>query len=119
MAGKLGWARLTETDETKNECDSCGKSFSRRDHLYRHKREQHYELTKQNLAYVRDLDTLNANMCGKCKKLFKRASDLKLHLQMVHGDGKPNQEHKCIKCEKTFGWKKSLERHVKTAHSHA
>ena len=108
-----------KTDETKNECDSCGKSFSRRDHLFRHKREQHYELTKQNLAYVRDLDTLNANMCGKCKKLFKRASDLKQHLLMVHGDGKPNQEHKCIKCEKTFGWKKSLERHVKTAHSHA
>ena len=49
--------------------------------------------------------------------MLRRASDLKRHLQMVHGDGKNKEEHKCIKCEKTFGWKKSLERHVKTMHS--
>ena len=108
-----------KTDTTKNECDSCGKMFSRKDHLDRHKRDQHKELTRENLSYVGDLNNLNVNKCGKCEKVLTRASDLKLHLQMVHGDGRPKQEHACIKCEKTFGWKKSLERHVKTMHSGA
>ena len=108
-----------KTDTTKNECDSCGKMFSRKDHLDRHKRDQHKELTRENLSYVGDLNNLNVNKCGKCEKVLTRASDLKLHLQMVHGDGRPKQEHACIKCEKTFGWKKSLERHVKTMHSDA
>ena len=112
---------LTHTvnlDETKNECDACGKTFSRKDHLYRHKREQHYQLTKENLSYVGDLRTLNVNKCEQCDKLFKRPSDLKRHLQMVHGVGGANQEqlHQCNKCEKTFGWKSSLERHIKTKH---
>ena len=103
-----------KSDKLKNECDECGKICSRNDHLYRHKREQHYKLTKENLSYVGHLDTLNVN---RCDKLFKRASDLKRHHQMVHGDENPKQPHKCLICEKTFVWKSSLKRHVKTKHT--
>ena len=103
--------------KNKVECDSCGKTFARKDHLYRHKREQHNELRKENLSYVVDLKTLNANRCGKCENVFTRASDLKKHIKQVHEDSK--QKHKCTMCEKTFGWRKSLERHVKAIHSHA
>ena len=101
------------------ECDSCEKTFSRKDHLYRHKREKHNELLKENLSYVEDLDSLNVNRCVQCEKVFTRGSDLKQHMKQVHGDGNLKQEHKCTSCEKPFGWKKSLQKHVKSKHSHA
>ena len=47
---------------------ACGKNFSRKDHLYRHKQDQHKELRKDNLKYVGDLYTLNVNRCAKVYK---------------------------------------------------
>lgn len=48
-----------------------------------------------------------AHLCTHCGKAYRRASDLKVHLQSLAG----KKPHRCTQCEKTFGYRGHLKEH--------
>ena len=127
--------------EKRFHCDysrSCGRSFSRRDHLTEHLRSFHNvdikkrppgeprvplpvgegsikadDESEQGLASDRS-PTVYAHACSQCSKSFVRAGDLRKH-EKVHMASK-DREHRCDVCLRAFLYPKDLERHKRTQH---
>ena len=69
-----------------NECDACGKFFSRRSHLVRHKVTVHLKLKPY--------------MCKECGKCFLQKQHLEQHMR--HHTGYSVRTYLCQVCGKTF-----------------
>ncbi|KXJ27504.1 Zinc finger and SCAN domain-containing protein 22 [Exaiptasia diaphana] len=88
------------------ECQTCGKSFSRKDALKRHEKVHQKEKNHQ---------------CGQCGKNFSRRDYLKKH-QKVHEKHKLHKhsverEYKCLTCGQTFSSVGQFKSHQKSVHS--
>ena len=77
-------------------CDSCGKAFSRAEHLQNHINSVH--------------NGQKDNKCDSCGKSFSQAGHLKTHINTVHNSQK---DHKCDSCGKAFSSAGNLKKHIK------
>ena len=83
----------------KNKCQQCGKSFTRKGDMTRHKARVH--MNERNHA------------CDICEKRFGSKGDMTRHKAMVHMNVK---NHACDICGKRFGSKAHMTRHKKEIH---
>ncbi|KXJ22829.1 Zinc finger and SCAN domain-containing protein 22 [Exaiptasia diaphana] len=85
---------------TRLECQTCGKTFSRKDNLKRHMKVHQKEQKHQ---------------CVRCGKKFSRRDYLVKH-QKVHEKHVVDREFKCNNCGQTFSSVGELRSHLKSAH---
>ncbi|KAJ6658431.1 hypothetical protein lerEdw1_020135 [Lerista edwardsae] len=91
-------------DDKRYECEECGKTFIRHDHLTKHKKIHSGE---------------KAHQCEECGKCFGRRDHLTVHYKSVHLGEKVWQKykatfHQCEVCKKIFKGKSSLDMHFRT-----
>ncbi|XP_067893805.1 zinc finger and BTB domain-containing protein 41 isoform X2 [Heterodontus francisci] len=91
-------------DDKRYECEECGKTFIRHDHLTKHKKTHSGE---------------KAHQCEECGKCFGRRDHLSVHYRSVHLGEKVWQKykatlHQCEVCKKEFKGKSSLDMHFRT-----
>ena len=57
-------------------------------------------------------------LCNVCGQKFKSASNLKVHLETIHGDPQGQQQYACprLGCESVFNRKHNLTVHIQTVH---
>ncbi|KAG7239067.1 hypothetical protein INR49_030219, partial [Caranx melampygus] len=102
-------------DDKRYECDECGKTFIRHDHLTKH---QKYILVQYNSVFG-IFSREKAHQCEECGKCFRRHDHLTVHYKSVHLGEKVRQKyktavHQCEVCKKEFKGKSSLEMHFRT-----
>ena len=83
-----------------HKCNSCGKEFSRADHLKTHINAVHNG--------VKDYK------CHSCGKSFSQAGSLRIHINAVHNGQK---DHKCDSCGKPFSQAEHLKSHIYEVHN--
>jgi len=83
-----------------NLCDLCGKTFSRKRDLNRHKNQVHS-----------DSKTFQCTIDG-CDKSFKLKGNLTQHLKQAHGP----KQHQCLICLKSFSTNQNLKTHIASVH---
>jgi uncharacterized C2H2 Zn-finger protein len=123
-------ARINDSakSDSRSICEICGKSFSRKDGLYRHMRSIHsepksYDCPQCDLSFSRK-DTLNRHInnvhlqirnyaCRICGEKFKQSGALRRHIQTIH---EKTNLFKCPHCEAEFPRKDALNRHVNAVH---
>ena len=79
-------------------CDECGKWFSNRRKLYKHKMSVHKE---------------EKHPCDECGKWFSHKSNVYMHKMSIH----KGEKHPCEHCQYKFTTKSNLKRHVYKAHT--
>lgn len=86
-------------------CDikGCGKEYSNKSHLYRHKKTSHND----SLSEVPRIQSLSFS-CGDCDLKFRQKLQLKKHRIIKHTGQYPLS---CSQCQKGFLNTKSLNRH--------
>lgn len=83
-------------DENQSyDCDTCTKSFKRKEHLFQHKKSHSGE---------------RPFVCGTCSKAFSRKEHLLRHNVSHTGQ----KLHTCDVCQKSFSRKDNLHKHKKT-----
>ena len=97
-----------------HKCDNCNASFTLKDNLMRHRREDHSKLMIDwNQIHFREELMFKCNIC---EKYFKRKHNLKVHQQTVHQDIEtydPIEEYSCMFCSKQYSSKSNCTRHQK------
>ena len=83
--------------EKNHVCDTCGKEFSKKDHLTKHKKEVH---DRSRIIF----------QCNICNKAFKRYAHLKSHYDMLHAI--KDADLKCNICSKCFNSLEKLQSHI-------
>ena len=83
----------------QHKCDSCGRSFTRADHLRGHIKTIH--------------EGHKDFKCESCGKSFTQAGHVRRHIKTVH-EGCKNV--KCESCGKSFTQADFLSRHMKIIH---
>ncbi|XP_035657631.1 zinc finger protein 568-like [Branchiostoma floridae] len=83
--------------QEEHECKDCGRKFSKKTALYRHRGKAHVT-PKQK--------------CDTCGKLFHHPSHLEQHMKTHMGD--EARTHKCPTCPASFKWPKALAKHQTT-----
>ncbi|XP_071787706.1 uncharacterized protein [Asterias amurensis] len=106
------------TKKTTFSCNSCCKSFTRKDNLKRHKKKSH--TTTFQLSPVKQFQ------CRTCDKTFNHRDTLKRHLKVHSRPASqqpststattPYKPYQCPICPKTFTRRENLKRHLKTYH---
>ena len=81
-------------------CESCGKSFTRRQSLKKHVHAIH--------------EGHKNHKCPSCGKCFSQAENLKTHFNTVH---EGHKYFKCKSCNKSFSSAGYLKRHIYKIHS--
>lgn len=122
-----------ESNENKyrlHKCDQCNKSFSRTNHLKRHKlthEEGKIQCTICDKKFTR-IDHLNLHVASshsdtkpfqcevpECKKGFVRQEQFRKHIETKHGEMTTTKDKEtCDICQKAFSSKKYLRMHMKT-----
>lgn len=114
-----------------HECGVCGKSYSSKYQVNRHKKNQHVEQKTQSFNCTvcsakfrleRSMNLHLANihekrrdfLCHLCSAAFFRMYDLKCHVQSQHDD--TPMSAKCSICDKGFESKSPLVSHLSEAH---
>ena len=104
-------------------CVICSKSYSTKRKLQKH----NYYLHPKSAAGVKTLKERNSNnasatakdisehKCQICGKIFKRAHNLKIHMNVHAMD--PIERVQCAECTSTFSNHSSLNRHLRTVHN--
>ena len=104
-----------------NFCFICSKSYSTKRKLQKHNYYLHPKSTagdkivkkrNSNSATAKDI---SENKCNTCGKLFKRAYNLKIHMNVHAMD--PIERVQCAECTSTFSNHSSLYRHFRTVHN--
>ena len=111
-------------------CDTCGKEFSRRQHLKSHVNNIHKkqrkckycedifpssELLKAHMKQAHpkiEPEILQIHTCEHCGKQFKRPSHLKVHIDTIHEGKRVNCEY----CGKSFTQTSGLRSHIRNIH---
>ena len=117
--------------EEIHQCNECGKIFSQKKHMNRHKRRVHSTEKDQFFCHIctktfgrkehmtRHIEDVHEKKpgiilhCDKCEKTFKSKQQLKMHIKINHD---MVRDFFCDICTKTFGFKRSLLRHIADIH---
>ena len=105
-----------EERRKKYDCNLCERTFSRTDHVKRHKMQhQHSPVEKTCDENVKSDTTKKKKkfLCHLCPTQFTRALNVQYHLEEVHLKLRP---HQCSICNQTFGQVGTLNRHKKLKH---
>ncbi|XP_056407746.1 zinc finger protein 3-like isoform X1 [Hyla sarda] len=85
----------TRTEKKRIQCDECGKWFTKRSNLVRHRKSHREE---------------KPNSCCECGKCFSSKSQLVKHKRIHTGE----MPYSCSECGKCFRWKSHLVRHERS-----
>lgn len=102
VASEDGMKKHMKNVHEGNICTYCGKSFTQRINLISHMKRIHEGGSVFN--------------CNLCQKTFKNKQNLKIHKQIVHGEGE-QESHVCQHCGKTFPLAVYLEKHIRNLHA--
>ena len=93
-------------------CSDCGKSYTLKASLTRHKQ---YECNGQILRRRSELedDKPKEHVCGKCKRSYTFLTSLWRHQRYECG---VEPKFSCPVCRAKFAQKSNLDRHVRTRH---
>ena len=104
-------------------CMSCGKSFTRLEHLRRHVTTVHEGVKDNTLSLSKFSSQPNSTnnirgrkICGRCDDSFSTLWHLKRHIQTVHEN---QRDQKCAFCGKSFSRSEHLKRHIIRLHAHS
>ena len=89
---------ILHANESKFECEQCGKSFAQEGSLRRH---------------ISSIHNCERHSCDFCEKSFSEKGTLYKHMKSVH-EGILN--HKCELCDMSFDIASRLQSHVETIH---
>lgn len=129
-------ASPTPAPRASHACSRCPSEFVSRSGLLRHESFTHalraVSLGPPGQVYVEALPSLHptaadgcggggggatrdlgGGTCDVCGCMFRTARMLRLHVRLLHGDGKVRE---CTFCAKSFGHAADLNRHIAEAH---
>ncbi|XP_035229668.1 zinc finger protein 107-like [Stegodyphus dumicola] len=89
--------RMEPQPSTREVCDICGKSFSKKSNLVRHSKTHEGKIFH----------------CEECQAQFTRADSLRRHIQNIHVK---KNTFSCEKCNDVFSRKHDLMKHNRTQH---
>ncbi|CAG0890928.1 unnamed protein product [Darwinula stevensoni] len=98
----------THTGERPYACDECGRSFSRKTHLNRHRTEQVAPLVWCGMTW----SEFRLYFCGVCNYRSVSKRSVSKHV-LTHTGERP---YKCEECGRGFSDPSNLTRHCRTLH---
>ncbi|EUB55594.1 PR domain zinc finger protein [Echinococcus granulosus] len=98
-------------DVDPHQCRICGKRFSQRTYLTRHKEIFHQ--SKFPLYFAACFVVKRAFACSHCNKSFLRRCRLNEHISVVH---ERRKSFTCQKCSKGFCRRGDLDKHISAVH---
>lgn len=95
-------------------CSDCGRTFTLKASLMRHKEfECNERLLKNNVELGDDQDPKKKHVCNTCKRSYAFFTSLWRHQRYECGVEK---KFACPVCRAKFAQKSNLDRHVRTRH---